>query len=495
MSLRSRLFLLLVALAALLAAGEWWLIHTVSRDLRKELTETAAAVSQRVVQVFAFRAGEPGTHRASPESAPTNEPRGSEGRHLLRQEVRVIDRREVGDPDQPTHKIRVVTETGPDGKPEIHFLSPDTELPLPSKEDLNLWVEETRDVLGPVTQDITLVPPVPIPTAGLEAVVDRLVGRILAGTLALLALGMGLAAVVAHRVTAPLGQLVAAAERLGRGDLGTRVPAQAGGEVGRALSAFNAMSDRLRELDADARALRARQHLSELGEVGRGFAHSLRNPLNALGMAVDELARQAPDQELAPELAGRARRQIRRIDEALRAFLALGTDGGPAVTSPVDLGAVARDVALELAQSRPEGKETVRVEVLAPQPVCVQGLEAELRAAVQALVVNAVEASPDGATVQVRIENRPSASGDGARLVIDDKGAGLPDEVRRKLFTPHVTTKPAGAGMGLYLAHRVATSRYGGSLELSERPGGGTRATLELRSRAGETGSGAPSHG
>jgi signal transduction histidine kinase len=46
-----------------------------------------------------------------------------------------------------------------------------------------------------------------------------------------------------------------------------------------------------------------------------------------------------------------------------------------------------------------------------------------------------------------------------------------------------VTTKPAGAGVGLYLAHRLATTRYGGELRLTDRLEGGTRATLVLRDR------------
>lgn len=484
MSLRSRLFLLLVALAALLAAGEYWLIQRFSQDLRKELAETATQVSQRVFQIVAFHAeGEhPKEGSESGESA-VGRSIVTEERRLVRHDVEVLERRDLG--AGPGQKIRLVTEVGPDGQPEIRFLGPGEEAPALAQDDRNLWVEQTHDIRGPgATGTISLPPPVPIPTTGLDEAIDRFAGRFLAGTLGLLAIGLSLAAVVAHRVTAPLGALVVAAERLGRGDLGTRVPARASGEVGRALIAFNAMSDRLRALDADARALRSRQHLSELGEVGRGFAHSLRNPLNALGLAVDELARGAPgsDTAHASELSSRARRQIRRIDEALRAFLVLGTDGGRAATAPVDLVAVARDVALELAQARPEGKETVRVELAANVPVAVDGVEAELRAALQALVVNAVEASPPEGTVRVRVE---AAGDDGALLEIEDQGPGIPVEVRQRLFTPHVTTKPAGAGMGLYLAHRIATTRYGGRLELADRPAGGTRATLELHGRAG----------
>jgi signal transduction histidine kinase len=67
---------------------------------------------------------------------------------------------------------------------------------------------------------------------------------------------------------------------------------------------------------------------------------------------------------------------------------------------------------------------------------------------------------------------------------VEDDGTGLPAAVRERLFTPHVTTKPSGSGMGLFLAHRIATSRYGGGLRLEDRLPSGTRATVTLRDRA-----------
>jgi signal transduction histidine kinase len=277
---------------------------------------------------------------------------------------------------------------------------------------------------------------------------------------------------------------------VGEGDLDVRAP-PAPGEVGEAVAAFNHMAKRLREFDDETQRLRANEQLSELGEVGRGLAHSLRNPLNALGLALDQLAERAaagsaedPADPAPVEVAAAARRQIRRIDAALRGFLALSAGGAAPVE--VDLVAVSRDVALEALQSRPTGDPSPRVEVTAAaEPLPLPGVEAELRAALQALVVNALEASPAGAPIVVTVSAAPAER--------DDEGPGVPPAVRERLFTPHVTTKAAGAGIGLYLAHRIATTRYGGALELTDRPHGGTRASLLLRPR-GSVGPGA-AHG
>jgi signal transduction histidine kinase len=67
---------------------------------------------------------------------------------------------------------------------------------------------------------------------------------------------------------------------------------------------------------------------------------------------------------------------------------------------------------------------------------------------------------------------------------VEDGGPGLPESVRARLFEPHVTTKPHGSGMGIFLAQRLATTRYGGGLRYETRPGGGTRAVVELGARS-----------
>ncbi|MEO8275196.1 MAG: HAMP domain-containing sensor histidine kinase [Thermoanaerobaculia bacterium] len=356
-----------------------------------------------------------------------------------------------------------------------------------------LETDAARDVLfvrGPAMKRT-----IPIPRAAIASTLDRFGTRLLYGNLALLVAGLlaGLlaAAIVSHRVTRPLANLAVAAERLGSGDLGAAVvlsPVASNDEVGRAISAFNRMSQQLATLDAENRRLAAAEHLSELGEVARGLAHSLRNPLNALGLTIEQVGAPA-------EVVEGSRRQIRRMDGALRSFLALAS-AGSAQAERVDLAQLAREVALEALQ---DGAGRVRIEVVtfphrvpsaetalvaavtAPEFV-VAGVPAELKAALQALVVNAVEASAQGAQVTLRLEHGAENE---TRIRIVDEGAGLPDAVSARLFEPHVTTKPHGSGMGLFLAHRLISGRYGGRLRLEPGETRGTVATMELGDRLG----------
>ncbi len=272
---------------------------------------------------------------------------------------------------------------------------------------------------------------------------------------------------------------------MGEGELGVEVPvarpARGHDEIGVAVDSFNRMSRRLAELDAENRRLAESERLSELSEVARGLAHTLRNPLNALGLSVDALAARAAErggEGSADELVESSRRQIRRIDGALRSFLALAS-AGEAAAERVDLATLVRETALEALQ---DGGGRVRIDVEVPaDPVAIRAVPAEVKAALQALVVNAVEASAAGGRVVVTLAPR---AGGGGRIEVADEGPGLPAGVAARLFEPHVTTKPHGSGMGLFLAHRIAAGRYRGALALAPGEAGrGTRARLELGDR------------
>jgi two-component system sensor histidine kinase HydH len=110
----------------------------------------------------------------------------------------------------------------------------------------------------------------------------------------------------------------------------------------------------------------------------------------------------------------------------------------------------------------------------------ILGVAAGLRAAISNLLENAVQAAPDE-PVDVTIEEDDAF----VRIAIRDRGPGLPEAVRERLFSPHVTDRPGGAGMGLYLAQRLITDVHDGRLEM-DADGGGTVATIQLP-KAGPT--------
>ena len=505
MSLRSRMFLMLGGLVALLVLAQWWLVRSLSSDLDTELDSVALSVGSSVawllddsrqgegalicpdgdcagaeprVQVFRYDLGPP----LQPES-PSTGPSGQ--MHLEIAPEAGVHARTIIVHRPEAHVSPELPEATGVGRATVHPLGEPHQGLLQAEElsreaadiSLRLHLEQAPEDRFLVVDLPQGAAGVPIPRQGLEQRLIRFRRQLLMGSGALLVLGLAAAAAVSHRMTAPLRRLAAAAQQVGDGALGVQVSdRQADRDVGHTIAAFNHMSRRLEDLDRQTRRLAALQHLGEIGDVARGLAHTLRNPLNALGLTVDALA--AAPQVAGDELAVTARRQIRRIDRGIRSFLLLASPSG-GLTGPVDLTQLARDVALEALQDC-DGRVRLPVTAADGLEPLLDGVEAELRAVVQALVVNAVEASPPGAAVRVHLE--PGAAGR-KRLWVDDRGAGLAGEVRRRLFTPHVSTKANGSGMGLFLAHRIAVLRYGGELELLDRPGGGTRVRLELGRR------------
>lgn len=495
MSLRTRLVLLISGILVLFGLGGWWGLERLTAELSDELGEVAVSVGRSMVAVFAtndtvevtppeellrqvpedlraklreleveLEAGDESKVHSWTWSSNTagSDQTKIESRHVVRIERRADspvppgDGAGAGPPD-------VVVLPGEDDQPQRVF---DVVVRRGDREPLELGVLDGSEVVRRI----------PIPSAGVDAAVERFSRQLLVGAVALLALTLLLVVVVVHRATAPLSRLAQAARSVGEGELGARVGSAggAGREVAAAIEAFDQMSARLAALDAEARTLRQREQLGELGEVARAVAHSLRNPLNALGLSVERLAR-GVDAEQAGELAHSARQQIRRLDASIRSVLALAADRG-ADPGPVDLARLCRDVALEAAQDA-AGRVEIHVDV-DEAPRFEQGVAAEVRAILQALVVNAVEASPDGGEVVVKA----AARGEHEVVVsVEDAGPGVEASVRERLFSPHVTTKATGSGMGLFIAQRLAMTRYDGRVELRDRADGGTVAEVCLR--------------
>jgi signal transduction histidine kinase len=468
-TLRLRLFVLIGGLLALMVGAEWLLVETLTMDLRVEVSAVATSVGKDIVEVLQQREG-----KALTLPAP-----GSGVR-------RIVIHDEAHEPPLPPGagaNAQTTVEAPPgtgavEGKETRRFVVTTVQ----TSGDGTVSSTKSWATTG-ATGFLFLEGPVartriPIPGTGVKDAVARFRTRLVLGSLGIVAVGLLAAAFVAHRVTRPLVELSRAARTVGEGAFGAQVRTREGGEVGEAIAAFNQMSSRLEALEREALALKEREHLGEMGDVARGMAHALRNPLHAVGLSVDELATRLPGDPDAALVAAVARRQIAGVDGTIRSFLALAAGGG--TEEEVDVRSLAEEVALAALQ---DARGRVRISVTAGEArPSVLAVAPELKAALHALVVNAVEASPDGAEVTVRVE---SLDGARARVTVEDEGPGLPHEVRDRLFTPHVTTKPSGSGMGLFLAHRIATTRYGGRLAVEGRAPRGTRAVLEVGPRNG----------
>jgi signal transduction histidine kinase len=139
----------------------------------------------------------------------------------------------------------------------------------------------------------------------------------------------------------------------------------------------------------------------------------------------------------------------------------------------VDLGALVRDVG-ERARSLAEARG-VRLEVQGPGPGTALVDPAQLRQALDNLIRNAVDATPEGGRVSL------AARRDGAGYAIEvrDTGRGIEPAELPRIFDLYYTTKPDGTGIGLAVTQQIVTA-HGGTIEVDSRPGAGTAMTVRL---------------
>ncbi len=276
---------------------------------------------------------------------------------------------------------------------------------------------------------------------------------------------------LARTMTHPLRELERALERVAAGDLETRVAPIGARELRTLGERFNAMTARL---SAARTALAEAEREAAWRDVARRLAHEFKNILTPMSLSLHRLRRRAdqvPDQHRAAVTESLAAMEqslgdLTRLAEQFSQYARLPEPN----FERLDLGQVVRDAA------RLHEPERVTL-TLAPadSPLPVLGDRLLLSRAVHNLLLNACEASPDGATVEVRT----TAEGREAVAEILDRGPGLAPEVRKRLFEPYVSTKSRGSGLGLSLVRDIAV-RHGGRVTLTDRDGGGARACLTL---------------
>ena len=215
-------------------------------------------------------------------------------------------------------------------------------------------------------------------------------------------------------------------------------------------------------------------------------SHELRTPLAATIGSVLTLRRM--DERLSAEqratLMEVACRQAKRLQRMIEELLTLATvEHGerPRTDIPVDIPRMVEEVAGELrAQRSDEQVPPIRFSSTGDGIVCTS--EAKVRQVVSNLVENACKYAP-GAPIDVRLQH----DGDQVRLQVLDGGPGIPAADRERVFERFVqldqtsTRSQGGTGLGLYLCRQVAVL-LGGTLTLSDAPGGGSCFTLTLPS-------------
>jgi signal transduction histidine kinase len=258
---------------------------------------------------------------------------------------------------------------------------------------------------------------------------------------------------IARRLTRRLARLQSGVEQLGQGDLATRIPIEGRDEVAALARSFNRSAERIQELVGSYKLLLA------------NCSHELRTPLARIRLGLERLAAD-PDDPIRGEL----RRSVAELDALIdEMLLASRLDALNSLerAEDVDLLALAAEEAAHFDRSV-EG-----------QPIIVHGDPGLVRRMIRNLLANA-ERHGGGAS-RIRVDAQASGA---ARLVVEDRGPGVANGDRERIFEPFYRGRSAGAtlegaGLGLAIVRQIARA-HGGEVAYAPVEGGGSRFTVTL---------------
>lgn len=272
---------------------------------------------------------------------------------------------------------------------------------------------------------------------------------------------------LSRQLSRPIDELVGWTRLIRR-----RMPLPAGPAT-RGAPEFEALRQALRELATALEAARDREleaeRLRAFREVARRVAHEIKNPLTAMGIAVDQLGRTTGQSDSRTTAVEVLEAETQRLNQLAKEFAEFGRlPEGP--KSEVDLV----DLLMDLGKSAVPSEVDVSVRANG-EPCKLLGHYEPLRRAFANLLRNAAEAMGGRGSIEIAV----SRDGNGLAVTVADHGAGIPDDLRQRVFEPYFTTKSDGTGLGLALV-RQTIEAHNGSITVAETPGGGATFSIVL---------------
>jgi two-component system nitrogen regulation sensor histidine kinase NtrY len=291
----------------------------------------------------------------------------------------------------------------------------------------------------------------------------------------------------AARATRPVVELARAAREVTAGNWNTKVQVSGNDEMAELATSFNRMTAEL--LTQKERLVQA-ERVAAWRELARRLAHELKNPLFPLQLTVENLVRareQSPEQfdEVFRESATTLLSELSNLKGIVGRFSEFSKMPPPQLQA-VQVNEVVRGVSqLFQAQLQAPGRAPITCKLELDESLTPIAADAELlHRAVSNLLLNAMDAMPQGGTMTLRTR------GDDAKAIIEvsDTGSGLSPEECERIFTPYYTSKRHGTGLGLAIVQSVV-SDHGGRISVHSEPGHGATFLIELP----QNGNGSPS--
>jgi len=228
-------------------------------------------------------------------------------------------------------------------------------------------------------------------------------------------------------------------------------------------------------------SLEKSRQLAFIGEMAAGLAHEIRNPLASISGSIQMLKEDLVRNDTNARLMQIILRGKDQLESFLKDFLLIARPA-PGTREALDVKETIRDV-IESVRYIPDWNKLLEPTTLfADDPLFIEANRTEIRQVIWNLILNAIQAMPEGGIL--RVEARPAEieGQTGAEIRITDTGCGIRDQDRQRIFEPFYTTRDTGTGLGLAVVNRIIVA-YRGKIHMQSEPGKGTTFTIWLPAR------------
>ncbi len=294
--------------------------------------------------------------------------------------------------------------------------------------------------------------------------------------LVIFTIGLAIAYFLAQRYVKPIHAVADAAHNIAARGLAPVPEAKRRDEIGLLTRSFNEMVEQLRRAREREAELNRLERFTSLGQLAGGLAHEIKNPLNFISLALDQIrarySRQLEhDRDNFTNQIGLMKDEIRRLSELVQSFLSYGkpVEIHPA---PTDVRALV-DSVLQISESKMLAQGISLIEESDGVSTMLNVDAEKLRLCFVNVIGNALQAMPEGGKLTIGFHHRDG----NLEITFKDTGAGIDPDVAKRVFEPFFTTKREGIGLGLFLS-RAIVERHGGTISIkSSDDGAGTLVT------------------
>ena len=223
--------------------------------------------------------------------------------------------------------------------------------------------------------------------------------------------------------------------------------------------------------------------LANIGRLAAGVAHEINNPITAVKSLIQLVLEDLEAGNVSDEAKEDLRfclKELDRIQGIIRSLLDVSRGGLEEEIFPLHKAVENAIKVMEAAAK----KKKMKIEAELLKDVYVKGSQSKISQVFINLISNAIDASKEGGVIKVVMEDL----GDRVRVSVEDRGSGIPDHIRGKIFSPFFTTKPPGrgTGLGLYISYEIVRS-MGGRIYFRSEEGMGSTFYVELPKEGGSS--------